>query len=260
MKRGRSEGCPSDFQLDRSLAGELSPEQQRDLERHVSACAVCHGRQAERLVSQRRFGDEAPPFAELERAARQSALASLDHAPRRPAQRERKRWLAGASALAAAVLAVVLRSPWAPAPSPAGVDGTRAKGGAATLGWVVRRDGHVLPGRPEEPLRAGDALRFSVSTREPVYVAVLGVEAGGKVSVYHPQAPLLSRVDIGQDQLLPAAIVFDAAPIGERLFAIFCTSPVPVASLTHSIQAAPDAPALPPGCSVERWRLQGIGP
>jgi hypothetical protein len=253
MTRRRNPSCPSDLKLDRWLVGELTPAEERAIALHVEACGFCKPRQAELAESRRVFARDAPPFAALGRPeARPSDAREL---ARRPGRSAPSAWLIGASALAAAAaIALAVGKPW---PSPPATDvassGTRTKGGVASLGWVVRRGERVFSGRPEQPLRAGDAVRFTVSAREPVYVAVLGLDAGGLVSVYHPEGDQLSRVEAGHEQVLPTAIELDAAPGEERLYGVFCASAVSLSAVKLAIQRSPEAPALPSGCTHERW-------
>jgi hypothetical protein len=133
--------------------------------------------------------------------------------------------------------------------------GIRAKGSDASLSWVVRRGERVFMGHPEQRLRAGDAVRFTVSSPEPVYVAVLGLDVGGRLSVYHPDGDRLTRVEPGRDQPLPTAIELDATAGQEQLYGVFCSSPVPLSEVTLAFERTPAAPALPRGCSVERSTL-----
>ena len=125
---------------------------------------------------------------------------------------------------------------------------------------MVRRGERVVAGRPDQSLRAGDALRFSISAHEPVYAAVLGRDAAGHVSVYYPEGAELARIEAGNDQLLPLAVELDATPGDEQLHGVFCRGPAPVAQVAAAIERAPDAPALPPGCSHERATLHKEAP
>jgi hypothetical protein len=109
-------------------------------------------------------------------------------------------------------------------------------------------------------VRAGDALRFTVSAHEPVYVAVLGLDATESLSVYHPAGDRLTQVEAGQQQPLPGAIELDATPGDERLYGVFCTTAVPLSAVTFAVERSPEAPALPEGCSFERWTLSKESP
>jgi hypothetical protein len=230
--RRRSEHCPSALRLDEWLAGELTPEGAAQVQAHVAGCAFCQGCQAERLETRRNFAAAAPSFAVLARSARRR------HWP----------WVAGATALAAAAaLALVVGAPWHSGERfddlGAG-SGTRTKGNPASLGWVVRRGARVFA-------RPGDALRFTVSAREPVFVAIFGLDSLGRLSVYHPDTEQLAEVGPGKDQPLPTAIALDATPGDERLYGVFCRGSRPLSELRRAIERAPDAPVFPAGCTHE---------
>lgn len=254
----RGEHCPSDLSLDRGLAGELGPAEAQGWDDHVASCASCQSRRAALLEARRRFAREAPPFAALAaRAASQSGPVPRSGFVPRSRRSPPSAWLAAGCGLAAAALiALAVGAPWQTPSDGTGMFGTRTKGGPASLGWVVRRGERVFTGRPEQRLRPGDAVRFTVTAREPVFAAVIGLDASGTASVYFPETAELARVDAGSDQPLPAAIELDATPGDERVYGVFCESALPTARVTEAIERSPDAPVLPPGCSGERHRLQ----
>lgn len=250
MKRRQTEGCPSDLQLERWLAGEFAPDEQGPLEAHLEGCTHCRLRHAELREEQRRCAAELPPFGDLPRAAR----ANERQRTRAPALHARRsRWLASGSALAAAAAALlfIARSADPPTQDDSGLR-SRAKGSPASLGWVVRRDGRVFTGRPELPVRGGDTLRFTVTTRERVYVAVLGLDARGRLDAYYPSGGHMASLDPGEQRPLDGAVELDATPGDERLYAVFCPRPEPIAALRLAVERDPAAPSLPEGCSLER--------
>jgi hypothetical protein len=259
--RRRSADCPSDLKLDRWLVGELTPVEQRGLQAHVADCGACEARRAALAESQRSFAREAPPFSALVGAS--PSPSRPPEVPQRAARRDRSRWLVAASALAALAIAFAVGKPW-PGAGPSARDSagseTRSKGALATLGWVVRRGERMFTGSAEQSLRAGDALRFTVSARAPVYIAILGIDTVGRVSAYYPDVGLMARVEPGPDQLLPAAIQFDAAPGEERLYGVFCSSALPVSEVKAALERSPDTPALAQGCTHERWLLHKESP
>lgn len=262
MKRRLSEDCLSDLQLDRWLARELSQREQHKLEVHVARCSSCRERRVELEDEQRRFGQSAP---ELAAASQPRATEPAPGVTPLRAPGARGLWLAGAGALAAAAALALLvnrtaLSPVSPGPTDTPSHGIRTKGGVASLGWVVRRGAQVFAGHPDLSLRPGDALRFTVSAREPVYVAVLGLDAAGHLSVYHPEGNQLSRVEAGQKQPLPVAIELDTTPGEEQLYGIFCNAEVRLAPITAALERSSKAPALPSGCSYERWSLKKESP
>jgi hypothetical protein len=241
MMQQRGAHCPSALRLDQWLAGELTDAEQAELEGHVAGCAPCQSRHGELVESRRSFAREAPSFAELRRSPR----------------RTRFRWRTTAPLLAAAAaLALAIGQPWQVwGPFVEESNGTRIKGGGTHLTWVVRRGERVFPGRPDLELRPGDALRFSISAREPVYVALLGLDAAGRWSVYHPDQDALARLEAGNDQPLPVAIELDATPGDERLYAVFCRNATSLTIVKEALLRSADVPALPSGCSHERHTL-----
>lgn len=247
MMQQRGAQCPSVLRLDQWLAGELTRAEQAELEDHVAGCEPCQRRHGELVESRRSFAREAPSFAQLQRS--------------RP--RVRFPWRATAPLLAAAAaLALAIGQPWQ-LWGPFGEessDGTRIKGGGTHLTWVVRRGERVFAGRPDLELRAGDALRFNVSAREPVYMALLGLDGAGRWSVYHPEQDALARLEAGNDQPLPVAIELDAALGDERLYAVFCRSATSLASVKEALLRSAEAPSLPSGCSHERHTLHKGAP
>jgi uncharacterized protein DUF4384/putative zinc finger protein len=256
VSRRQSEACLSDLQLDRWLVGELSSEQGRAVALHLDACPACRQRHVELDEVRQRLARQMPAWVSFQ------SPPVADSGPARSAGplRVQHRWLAGASALAAAAALVLLVArPWQ-GPLAGEASGTRAKGGVASLGWVVRRGERTFVGRPEQRLRAGDALRFTVSAREPVYVAVLGLDATGRLSVYHPDRDRLERVEAGEQAALPGAIELDAAPGRELLYGIFCANAAPLSDVTSAVERSPESPVLPAGCSFERWALTKESP
>jgi hypothetical protein len=260
MMRRHSESCASDLKLDRWLAGELSEDERRAVEAHVESCDSCQRRYAALAESRRSFSREAPPFAAFERSEPRPSMGQ----PSSGRRAGRSHWLSGASALAvAATIALAISQLWSssvPSTRDADGSGTRAKGALGSLGWVVKRGEHMFAGRIGQPLRAGDAVRFTVSAHQPVYVAILGLDPKGQVSVYYPEGELLSRVEAGRDQLLPAAIQFDAAAGEEQLYGVFCASAVAIAPVRVAIERSADSPALPRGCTLERQTLNEASP
>ena len=253
MTRRRGEQCLSDLVIDRWLAGELTLAERRLAEGHVSSCDPCRSRRAELIASRQGFAHDAPPFEALQR--RPSHAASAKQSSDAPASRRSPlggRWVAGAAALAAAaVVAVAIGQPWRV------VDplSTRTKGPIASLSWVVRRGERVFAGDPHEPLRDGDAVRFTVSAREGVCVAIFGLDDATEPRAYFPEGELLAKVEAGRDRVLSMAIELDASPQDEHGYAVYCRSPEPVARVRDAIALSVDEPRLPAGCSAERWSL-----
>src|SRR5262249_9578008 len=156
------ESCPSDFVLDRLIAGELAGTVEEDsVRRHIEGCARCKARVEEFAKI------EAPPLEAL-------VLPSKPSASRSPASPGR-RWRApAAAATAAAAIAVVgLRT----AGTRTGENGSRTKGTLAFDVLVRRPSGEVTRLAPGGVVHPGDLLRFEVTSAQGGFVAVLGLDA-----------------------------------------------------------------------------------
>jgi len=244
MTRQRSADCPSDLRLDQWLAGELAQVERAALEAHAVGCEPCQRRRSELMDAQRSFASSAPSFAALSQS---------------PAKAGRSWRALGPVLAAAAAVLLALGQPWRYWLE-RDQKNTRTKGSVAQLDWVVRRGERVVAGRPDQSVRAGDALRFSIRAHEPVYAAVIGRDGAGHVIVYYPEAAELVQVAAGTDQPLPLAIELDATPGDEQLHGVFCPRPVAVAQVKQAIERSADAPALPPGCSHQRAVLHKEAP
>jgi hypothetical protein len=234
--RRPSSECLSDLALDEWLALEAEPELEARHAAHAAGCAYCNARLAQR------------------KAANSAYLASAPQLTRRRMQPPSKRmarprlWWAGGLAAAASVFLLLTFSARQPDA------GARSKGGAR-LGFYVKSGDAVREGAPGERVRPGDALRFIVPRGERRYLAVLGRDSRGVVSVYFPAGDAAARPSVepsdrlGQNVALEGSVVLDDAPGSEQLFGVFCDAPVPIDPLRAGL-ARQDRPSPPAGCVV----------
>ncbi|KYF72960.1 DUF4384 domain-containing protein, partial [Sorangium cellulosum] len=170
------------------------------------------------------------------------------------------RWLAPAvaSALAAAAAALLF---FRAAPDPAGgapeSPGERIKG-ANRIGFYVKRGGSVQPGGAGERLHPGDAIQFTYSATEALYLVILSVDGASQASVYYPSGPVAARIEPGRDVLLPQSTVLDDTLGAERFYGLFCAEAVAVEPLRAALAAHPDAPPAPPGCDVDALTAEKV--
>src|SRR5215207_8985168 len=164
LERQRSESCLSDLMLDRWLADEPAIRREGEAVRsHLAACRLCR----DRLRAL-----ETEP-AVLPRAAPPPGAGSP-----RPVPQVRTRRLVAALSSAAALAAgltivVALRQP---APPETAVRGK----GDLQLDVVVRRaDGRSESVLADDTLSGGDVVGFLISTPEPGYPFILGLDAAG---------------------------------------------------------------------------------
>lgn len=230
----RGVGCLSDLALDQIVAAGARPE---DASTHLAGCDRCRARLELLEDSSHRTA------ASTERLL-QAALASA----RRPALPARGRWrwftprLALTAVAVAGLASVMLVHPWSrTAPSAttpvASLDELRVKG--TTLRFYVLRDGKVLPGHSGGAFRAGDALRFVVSTGAPSFFFLVGADSSGKVSAYHPFGGHAStKIAPATDVPLPGSLVLDDARGTEFFIGIFSAEPLSLGRVEAALDQA----------------------
>jgi hypothetical protein len=190
MQRSRPETCLSDLVLDRVVAGEIEPPP------HLASCDACSARLAELRSDVEKLPEQVWVAGEARKVKRRLPMLGI----------------AAALSAAAAAALVFTRAVEAP-PS------LRTKGGLALSLFAKHDGGKVEELLPGARLRAGDAVRFSVSTVREGYVAVVGLDAAGEVTLHAaPEAPLPA----GKGQLLEGSVVLDEAVGPERFVAVLC--------------------------------------
>lgn len=224
--------CLSALRLDRWTAGELRPAEAETVRAHVAGCARC--RAASEWLREAKETAALPPMRAL--------LAPPT--PRPP----RIRGLAAATAglALAAGLVLVLR------PDP---PGERTKGAGAALGMWVRHGESVRRAGPGEIVAPGDAVRFSVTTPRPAWVAVLSVDPAGRASIYFPEGARAAPVSPGIDVPLPLATRLDETVGVEHVLGLFCDRPIELEPLRAALGSAGELHA-PEGCEVTRWHFE----
>ena len=241
----RPEGCISDFAFDRHLARELDPEEEARTSEHLAGCARCRKRHEALRLEKSAFAKTAPPlFA-------------------RPAAFPLTRRLFGFGAAFAAAAVVLLF--FAFRREPAGdrdalLDGTRAKGGGAHLGFFVNHDGSVRPGGPSERVAPGDGLRFVASTSESRWLAVLSVDGQRHASIYYPATTEAVSVAVGRDVALPASTTLDDVLGDETIYGVFCAAPFAVEPFRHALEVEPNRAPSPNECTVDALHLRKEAP
>jgi len=156
------------------------------------------------------------------------------------------RWLVPMGALAAAAAAVLVfvrRGSEGPKP---GEDDMQVKGDDITLlVHVATSDGsrRVSNG---DTVHVGDRVRFEINAGKPGYVAVLGIDGTGMVSIYYPEAAADPAAFDPHVRLVPGAIELDATPGDERFYAFYSRSSFDVYQVMNALRGG--APT-PPGVS-----------
>jgi hypothetical protein len=242
LRRERSADCLTDLAFDEWAAGELPPDEAERLSAHLSGCAVCAGRKRELALLAEGFLRTAPELPGVDARGPSGGRASRKGAGAR-------RWLTGAGAVVAAAAAVALYA----AGTFEGQRGTRLKGGPH-VGFFVKRGGVVTEGTEGQRVRAGDRLRFVVTTDEPRHLAILSLDSRGAVSVF-AQSPEGS-VAVGAEHAAPLdeSVELDDSPGRERVFALFCDAPFRVESIAARLKGSGSLEP-PAGCTVQEFDL-----
>jgi hypothetical protein len=239
----RPHGCLSDFALDRLLARELDGTAEEAAARaHLAGCARCAGRLAA-FAAVVAPTPPAPAVTAAPPARPAPALAVATAPPASPRLSvvaggpRPRRWMPAAAgvALAAGVAAVFALRP----PADDGGGGTRVKGGATLGVWARRTTGPIDRIGDGDVVAPGDALRFEVGAARGGFAAVLALDAAGHVSVYAPaDGAAMVAVAAGPAATLPGSIVADDTLGAERIVALVCAEPRPLAELRASAAAA----------------------
>jgi hypothetical protein len=143
---------------------------------------------------------------------------------------------------AAAAIAIAVR------PTP----GERIKGPGLSLHMFVQHAGEVRRAAPGEIVAPGDAVRFAVTQPDGGYVAVLSLDPRGRASIYFPLGPRAEPIAAGSEVALPLGTRLDGAQGTERLFGLFCSTPVELEPLRAALESGRPPPA-PDGCQVTTW-------
>lgn len=216
----------TDLELERQLAGDLPADRAFE----TTATDADRARLAELRAEHEAFMRSVDVDNEVRRIQQRVARAAPE-----PAARRWWRWLVPASALAAAaaVLFVVFRrgdSPTSPG------DDIQVKGDEITL--VV----HVQTGATSRRLASGDdvmpgdRLRFEINAAKRGYVAVIGIDGSGALTVYHPDAGTAPLVFDPSMRILPGAIALDATPGDERFYALYSEQPFALSAVLPAIE------------------------
>jgi len=250
----RELSCVSDLGLNEWRAGELSPARAAEVEAHLRQCARCRECDADREREHQAFLDAVPSFAALAASLGRpdvNTLVSLpSDAARLPppvAKRARLRslgWL-GAAMSAAALLVWFGRPEVAP--------GTRAKG-APQIDFFVKRGARVIRREPEQLLRAGDLLRFTVFSDRPRYLALLDHDPHG-ARIYYPEGQLAKLQSAGWAVPLDFSVELDDSVGPERIYAVFCPEAFAVEPLRAELARAGEL-RPPDGCQLDAIEIR----
>jgi hypothetical protein len=205
----------TDLELERQLAGDLPAERGFD----ANATAADRARLAELRGENEAFLRSLDVDNEVLRIKQRVARAA-------PEKRSWWKWLVPASALAAAAAVVLVFMRRGGEGTPPPDDDIQVKGDEISL--VVHAQSGAGGSRrlaSGDDVMPGDKLRFEVNAAKPGYVAVVGIDGSGELTVYHPGNGTGPIAFDPAARLLPGAIALDATPGDERFYAIYSEQP-----------------------------------
>jgi hypothetical protein len=227
----RAPGCLSRLQLECvAFAAESAAEAT-----HLANCAACAERVAKLRSARTDFLAQRPPAEFMKRVLASAEPLAQSAAPVRPLVQAREaRRVALALSLCAAAVALLAFVPGIfSAAREANVVRMRGKTGAELALYVSRDGAAAVPLAADQPLYAGDVLRFGLRSEHAGYVTILNLDDRGHVTPYvqgqHVQAG---------EALLKGSIRLDDF-IGEELLVLVLTPETPdVTQLTRALVLA----------------------
>jgi hypothetical protein len=221
----------SDLRWDRWLAGELGPDDAAGALAHAAACAACGARMRELS-------------AERDAFARRPVVVSF--APPRPVPRARGIALAGATAIAAAVLVLAVWRGSGEEP------GDRVKGGAQSLVLAAGRAPDLIAVSTGDVVRTGESLQAAYTADRDGFGAVLALDGAGAANAYVPaRGDVMVGLPAGVERSFPASTTLDQVTGPERIILLWCRTALPLAPLLGELRTTGDV-VSPAGCRVRR--------
>lgn len=225
----------TDLELERQLAGDLPADRAFDSQ----ATDADRGRLAELRGEHEAFLRSVDIDNEVLRIQQRVARAT-------PEKKVWWKWLVPMGAVVAAAAAFILVFVRRGDHPQKGDDDLQIKGDAVSLVVHQATESGSRRLASGDPIHAGDRIRFEVDALKPGYVAIVGIDGSGQVSVYYPASGNEPLAYDPHTRLLDGAIQLDATPGDERFFAIYATAPFTLDTVTQAMHA--NGP-LPPGVS-----------
>ena len=222
----------TDLELERQLAGDLPADRAFD----AQATDADRARLAELRAEHEAFLRSVDVDNEVKRIQQRVARAA-------PEKRVWWRWLVPASTLAAA--AAVLLVLWRrDSPHQPDDNDIQVKGDEITLVVHMQTESGSRRLTTGDDVTAGDRLRFEVNAAKPGFIALVGVDGSGLVSIYFPLGGVEPVPFDPKEHLLPGAIQLDATPGDEKFYAFYAPTPFALDAVKRAVT---QNGSLPPG-------------
>jgi hypothetical protein len=247
--RTRPETCLSDLRLYELASRELDAENEGSARAHLATCALC----APRLASLEAMRDH-DPLPEPAFRRRPSARAA-------PAARYgRVLQISAVAAFASAALFALVRRPDLVVDHPSDESEIRIKGGERIGIFVKSKNGNVRESGPNAHVAPGDQMRFTYTRDRPGHLAIIGIDARRRASVYVAEGPRAVPIEAGRDVPLTQAIELDETLGRENVWALFCDTAIEIEPVRLAFERTNDANdaneiKIPEGCVSDRVTL-----
>ncbi len=210
----------SNFMLERYAVGELTGAELAAVEAALAADPMLRER------------------ADAMRKARDQFLADEPYAAfrvlheQRKATSTRKRfgfWLpTGLALAAAATLALLTALP---------DEGERIKGDGVGLTVALVSDTTPKPLASGAVVHAGDRLQLAYDAGPYAYIALIGIDGSGAMTVYYPEAGEVMALRPGDARAaFPFSLTLDATPGQETMTAVFAEQPLPLRRIQEAVR------------------------
>jgi hypothetical protein len=115
--------------------------------------------------------------------------------------------------------------------------GTRIKGEAFRVGYLLKRGARIAPAVSGEGFRPGDRLQAVYSAESAGYIRFYSLDASGRIECLSCAGPD-SLSPAGQDKTFPFALELDDDPADEALVGIWTPAPAKAADQEPWLRAA----------------------
>jgi hypothetical protein len=257
--------CPTRFTIASLRAGDLPPSEAERVEDHIERCEAC--RAVIREIDAHAAEYESRADDHLARLMRhiESEPGSAEVVPLEPRRRSRvvTVTIAVGGLAAAAMLALAL------VPALTDTDETEDRAeilfkGALAVEIVAKRGADQFLVVDDIELRAGDAIRFVVSTGSAGWISVFSIDAAGRLSPFYPDTDPASdpeplRLGRAGKHELPGSIILDDSRGHEEIVVVFSEKSFDRGRVhrrvTGSRSPAAAGDALGPDFSLQRVRV-----